>query len=101
MPDCTTATVVPKPRVREAQNLYEIFREADVKVASSCNGRGSCGEYRVRSVSGNGHINEYTRGEQEHLAVMDINNGTRLAYHSNIYGDVEVCVPGDDITAGM
>ncbi len=69
-------------------SVLDVALDAKLPIASPCNGRGTCGQCRVR-VS-NPRAVRITEAERFHLTVDDIKQGYRLACQTRLASDVNV-----------
>ena len=76
--------------VRGGGNLLTALTDAQVKVSSSCGGRGSCGYCKVRVVAGGGPI---LPTEELYMSRQEKAEGMRLACQVKVKGDMEIAIP--------
>ncbi len=71
-------------------NLLTALTSHQVRVSSSCGGRGSCGYCKVRVLSGGG---ELLPTEEIYVSRHEKADGMRLACQVKVKGDMEISVP--------
>ncbi len=94
MKDKIRVTFLPKRvtlDVAAGSSVLEAALEAKLQLQSSCGGRGTCGQCRVK-VSELPAVTEVTETERYHLSKNDIESGYRLACQTYLRGDVKVKV---------
>jgi len=76
--------------------LLRSLAENDIYLPAACGGRGTCGQCRVRVVSGGGYI---TPPEELHISRNDITAGFRLACMLKVREPLAIDVPDDILAA--
>jgi Na+-transporting NADH:ubiquinone oxidoreductase subunit F len=71
-------------------NLLTALTSNEVRVSSSCGGRGSCGYCKVRVAAGGGQI---LPTEEIYMSRQEKADGMRLACQVKVKGDLEISVP--------
>ncbi|MEW5814898.1 MAG: 2Fe-2S iron-sulfur cluster-binding protein [Spirochaetota bacterium] len=71
--------------------LSQAARDAGVGLVSVCGNEGTCGQCRIRILSGT--VSPPTETERSHLSAENCANGYRLACRTRILGDVRIEVP--------
>lgn len=83
--------IFPDNRVfsgEENKSLLSILIENDIKIESSCGGKGWCGKCKVRIIKGK--VTDLTELEREILADEEINKNIRLACQTYLEEDAEI-----------
>jgi ferredoxin len=68
--------------VKEGKSLLKAAKDADIKIKSSCDGKGTCGKCVVKVVSGN--LTKPTKKEIKELGEESIKEGFRLACQTDV-----------------
>jgi Na+-transporting NADH:ubiquinone oxidoreductase subunit F len=76
--------------VQGGGNLLTALTSNEVRVSSSCGGRGSCGYCKVRVAAGGGQI---LPTEEIYMSRQERADGMRLACQVKVKGDLEISVP--------
>ncbi|AEI13991.1 ferredoxin [Flexistipes sinusarabici DSM 4947] len=86
---------------KSGTNLYKLLKENDIPISSLCNGNGQCGKCKVRISSPiGGEINKPTKKDRLILALMNLENGYRLACEYIIKSDIVVDTEEWNISSG-
>lgn len=94
--DTVDVLFLPQAKVvtaRKGSTLFEIAQAAFIDVATSCNGKGTCGKCRIQLVEG--RIGEPHRDELEHLDPVEVASGVRLACRCKVMETATFRVIGD------
>ncbi len=87
---------------KSGTNLYKLLKENNIPISSLCDGNGQCGKCRVKISSPNGaEINKPTKKDRLILALMNIENGYRLACEYVIKSDIVVDTEEWNISANQ
>jgi len=79
----------------EGKSILDSAREAGVYIPSECNGKGKCGQCRIRLIEG--EAGPFTQEEAEFIKDLDRQQGYRLACKTQVVGEVTILVPEEDI----
>jgi len=86
---------------KSGTNLYKLLKENNIPVSSLCDGNGQCGKCKVRiSSPGGGEINKPTKKDRLILALMNLENGYRLACEYIIRSDIIVDTEEWNVSSG-
>ncbi len=99
MPEGTVSVDINGQRTIEAETgdrLLQSLADADIALPAACGGRGSCGQCRVRVISGAGPL---LPAEQNHLRPSDIAAGIRLACMVTVREDLAIELPPEIMAA--
>lgn len=87
---------------KSGTNLYKLLKENNIPISSLCDGNGQCGKCRVKISSPDGaEINKPTKKDRLILALMNIENGYRLACEYIIKSDIIVDTEEWNISANQ
>lgn len=81
----------------ESHTLYEIIREADIKLTSTCGGLGRCGKCRIFAAGKDSNLNNPTALERAHLSSQDLSNGIRLACQARVLRETAIFIPEESM----
>lgn len=76
--------------VQGGGNLLTALTANQVRVSSSCGGRGSCGYCKIRLAAGGGQI---LPTEEIYMSRQEKADGMRLACQVKVKGDLEISIP--------
>ncbi len=79
------------------ESLLECARRLGVGINSVCGGAGTCGNCRVKILSG--EVSGVTSEEEEYLSLADLKNGLRLACQAFPKSDLKVTIPPESLSA--
>ena len=79
------------------QSVLDCACRLGVGINSVCGGAGTCGNCRIRVLSGT--VSVATRQEEEFLPPSDVKNGWRLACQTYPAGDLKVEIPPESLSA--
>lgn len=86
---------------KSGTNLYKLLKENNIPVSSLCDGNGQCGKCKVRiSSPDGGEINKPTKKDRLILALMNVENGYRLACEYIIRSDIVVDTEEWNVSSG-
>jgi Na+-transporting NADH:ubiquinone oxidoreductase subunit F len=77
-------------KVQGGNSLLTYFTAHNVKISSSCGGKGSCGYCKVRVLEGGGQI---LPTEEVFMSREEKQKGMRLACQVKVKNDVEILIP--------
>ena len=85
-------TFLPQKAILDAHigsNVLDIASEANLQIVSACNGRGVCGQCKVRVLDPLA-VTQATEAEHFHLVADEIRRGYRLACQARLKGNVRI-----------
>lgn len=79
MPTITFMPANITAEYNDGESIFATGTRASVAIETACVGKGTCGLCRVRIVSGEEHLNEYTDAELKHLGNVYFLTKVRLS----------------------
>ena len=76
---------------REGATIFEAAREAGILLTSSCGGRSTCGQCKIRILDGD--TSPIDENEHAHLSEEEIISGLRLACATRVLSNLKVYIP--------
>ncbi len=76
---------------REGATIFETAREAGILLTSSCGGRSTCGQCKVRILDGD--TSPLDESERTHLSQGEVKSGLRLACATRALSNLKVYIP--------
>ncbi|SHJ27137.1 2Fe-2S iron-sulfur cluster-binding protein [Parasporobacterium paucivorans] len=83
-------TFISETEVKQGKSLLKAAGDANIKLKTSCDGKGKCGKCVVKVVSG--ELTEPTKSEIDILGNKKIKEGYRLACQADVTGDKVVVI---------
>jgi ferredoxin len=80
-----TVKFVEKVKMKDGKSILKAAEEADIRLKTSCGGRGKCGKCVVKIIAGK--VSEPAKEEIKELGQDKIDKGYRLACMTNLESD--------------
>jgi len=81
---------------KEGESLLDCARRFSIGINSVCGGAGTCGNCKIRVLSGT--VSAATSQEREFLSVQEIKKGWRLACQAFPHGDIKLEIPPESLS---